>query len=107
MDRPTERRLLLFIFEDEAAVPSGDDWLESQIARGAEVEKEHTDDEDEARRIANDHLKESKYYYLVLDVMEPFVKAMIAMDVEEATGVVKQLESALDDLLADAKKTGE
>jgi len=41
-----------------------------QLAKGIEVEKEHTDDEAEAKRIALDHLAEIPDYYTRLKRME-------------------------------------
>lgn len=40
--------------------------LQKQLEIGIQVEKEHTDDEDKARRIALDHLDEKPDYYTKL-----------------------------------------
>ena len=44
--------------------------IEQQIKMGIEVEHEHTDDDNEARKIALDHLKEKPNYYTALAKME-------------------------------------
>ena len=41
-----------------------------QLARGIEVEMEHTNDPIIARKIAMDHLAEHPLYYTALDAME-------------------------------------
>jgi len=41
--------------------------IKAQIKKGAQVEKEHTDDHKEAVRIAMDHLVEDPKYYAKLD----------------------------------------
>lgn len=51
-----------------------DDFLAKQLARGIEVEMEHTDDPKIARKIALDHLAEDPYYYIYLDKMEEQMK---------------------------------
>ena len=43
---------------------------ESQLNMGIEIEKEHTDDPAEAKKIAKDHLKEDPKYYTKLKKME-------------------------------------
>lgn len=40
------------------------------LAKGVEVEKEHTEDEDEAKKIAKDHLDEDPEYYEKLEQVE-------------------------------------
>ena len=49
---------------------SEEDVDPDELARGIEVEKEHTDDEDVAKKIALDHLAEIPDYYTRLDKME-------------------------------------
>ena len=44
--------------------------LKSELKKGLEVEKEHTDDEEIAREIAMDHLAEDPHYYTKLKKME-------------------------------------
>lgn len=41
-----------------------------ELDRGAQVELEHTDDINTARKIAKDHLAEDPLYYTKLDIME-------------------------------------
>jgi transcriptional regulator with XRE-family HTH domain len=48
--------------------------IEMQIEKGIKVEKEHTDNETEARRIAMDHLVEIADYYTRLNKMEKDAK---------------------------------
>lgn len=50
------------------SIPS--DFNQKELAMGIEVEKEHTDNEDLAREIAMDHLKEIPDYYTRLKKME-------------------------------------
>lgn len=45
-----------------------------QLKRGIEVEKEHTDDPEIAKKIALDHLAEISDYYTRLDKMEKEAK---------------------------------
>lgn len=40
--------------------------LQMELNKGIEVEKEHTSSEDDARKIAMDHLTENPYYYTIL-----------------------------------------
>lgn len=46
------------------------DYDKKQLKRGIEIEKEHTDDEEIAQRIAMDHLEEHPDYYKELPKME-------------------------------------
>ena len=46
-----------------------------QLKRGMEVEREHTDNPEEAKTIALDHLAEFANYYTALDEMEAKLKA--------------------------------
>jgi len=45
-----------------------------QLARGVEIEKEHTTDKDVAKIIAKHHLAEFSDYYIALDEMEKKLK---------------------------------
>lgn len=54
-----------------------------ELAKGVEVEKEHTDDEDLAEEIAKDHLKEIPDYYTRLQIMEEEAKAELSDTNEE------------------------
>lgn len=45
-----------------------------QLKIGTEIEKEHTDDEKEAEKIAKDHLREHPKYYTYLRKMEKKLK---------------------------------
>jgi hypothetical protein len=47
-----------------------DQFPADELARGIEVEKEHTDSEIIAKAIAKDHLAECSTYYTRLDKME-------------------------------------
>ena len=40
--------------------------LQMELNKGIEVEKEHTSSEDDARKIAMDHLSENPNYYTIL-----------------------------------------
>ena len=48
--------------------------IESQLKIGIEIEKEHTDDDETAKRIAMDHLTEFAQYYDALVKMEKGLK---------------------------------
>ncbi|KKK54127.1 hypothetical protein LCGC14_3087880, partial [marine sediment metagenome] len=60
-----------------------------ELAKGIEVEKEHTDDENLAEEIAKDHLKEIPDYYTRLRKMEDEAKAELSdeegEDIPEST----------------------
>ncbi len=45
-------------------------YIKDQLEKGAEVEKEHTNNKELAEEIAKDHLVESPQYYVELDKME-------------------------------------
>ena len=47
-----------------------DKYCPEQLAKGIAVEKEHTDDEEEAKKIAKDHLDEDPEYYAKLEQVE-------------------------------------
>jgi hypothetical protein len=47
-----------------------EDYDQGQLAQGVEVEQEHTQDMDEAKKIAKDHLDEDPRYYTKLNQME-------------------------------------
>jgi hypothetical protein len=53
---------------------SDDKYDPEQLARGAEVELEHTDNEAEAKKIAKDHLDEDPEYYVKLEKVEGSVE---------------------------------
>lgn len=44
--------------------------MDEQLKKGIEVEMEHTDDPEEAKKIAMDHLSEDPQYYSKLDEVE-------------------------------------
>lgn len=46
------------------------DYLQKQLDKGVKVEKEHTQDEKQAKEIAMDHLTESADYYIKLEKVE-------------------------------------
>jgi len=46
------------------------DFLQTQLTKGIQVEKEHTDSEEVAQKIALDHLKEDPIYYEKLQTIE-------------------------------------
>ena len=46
------------------------DYIKRQVEMGLKVEMEHTDDTDEAKKIAMDHLTEDPKYYTKLARME-------------------------------------
>lgn len=46
------------------------EFSEEQLAKGIEVELEHTDDESAAREIAMDHLAEDPEYYIKLEQID-------------------------------------
>jgi len=48
----------------------GEDFVQEQITKGMDVEKEHSEDEMVQYRIAVEHLAENINYYQALDVME-------------------------------------
>lgn len=52
------------------------EFIQSELKRGIEVEKEHTDDPEIAKCIAKDHLMECKVYYTLLDQMEKKCKTL-------------------------------
>lgn len=55
-----------------------DKYDADQLARGIEVELEHTDNKDLAKMIAKDHLNECSGYYDMLDKAEPTCKDITA-----------------------------
>lgn len=60
--------------------------IEAQIKRGMKAEKEHTNNEEEQREIAMDHLTENPKYYDYLDKMEKNI------DITEGTkSLIKRL----------------
>jgi hypothetical protein len=80
------KEIAKMIAEDEAIPVNGiisltetdtrqdEDYDPEQLRMGIEVEKEHTDDEEIAKRIAKDHLDEFKDYYTRLEKMEAQAK---------------------------------
>jgi len=53
-----------------------------ELERGIEIEMEHTDNEDEAKSIAKDHLSEIPDYYTRLDKMEGEAKELDSIETE-------------------------
>ncbi len=49
---------------------SDDKFDADELAKGVEVEQEHTDDKDVAKNVAKDHLSEDPRYYTHLLAME-------------------------------------
>ena len=58
-------------------VKKAEDISEDQIEMGTKVEMEHTDDEEEAKKIAMDHLKEDSHYYTKLGEAMPKEKKIM------------------------------
>lgn len=58
----------------QAAGMKPSDFDQVQLARGIEVEMEHTSDHDLATEIAMDHLKEDPDYYIKLEKIDPHHK---------------------------------
>jgi hypothetical protein len=82
----TERAFILFIYEfasilgvkdlqTETATNISKQELRKQLEMGIEVEMEHTDDPNEALRIAIDHIKEDPLYYDHLKFVEGRLKS--------------------------------
>lgn len=67
--------------------------IKKQLEIGTKVEMEHTDDEDEARSIAIDHLVELPNYYDKLKKMEKEGKEEIKKDLSTETASVLKKES--------------
>ena len=70
---------------DELEGGKADDTLSTELdsdelAKGIEIEKEHTNDENLAEEIAKDHLKEIPDYYTRLQKMEEEAKAELSND---------------------------
>ena len=69
-------------YVDKAEIP------QDQIQMGTKVEMEHTDDKDEAKKIAMDHLKEDPHYYTKLgEAMPKEKKIMETAKAEKPEGV--------------------
>ena len=51
----------------DGGVSIASEYDESELSKGIEVEMEHTDDKEEAKKIAIDHLKEDPNYYSKLE----------------------------------------
>lgn len=51
-------------------------FINEQLIKGIRVEKEHTDNNEVARKIALDHLEENPFYYEFLDKMEEELKTL-------------------------------
>jgi len=49
-------------------------FYNKQLNLGAKIELEHTKSKNRARKIAEDHLRESPYYYIELKKMERKLK---------------------------------
>ncbi len=63
-----------------------------QLARGIEIEMEHTSDREVAERIALDHLSEFPSYYTALDFIEAVMEAGM---LEEVMAVVAERTEAI------------
>ena len=63
--------------KDGKQVPNCVKKAEDQIEMGTKVEMEHTDDEEEAKKIAMDHLKEDSHYYTKLGEAMPKEKKIM------------------------------
>ena len=63
--------------KDGKQVPNCVKKAEDQIEMGTKVEMEHTDDEEEAKKIAMDHLKEDPHYYTKLGEAMPKEKKIM------------------------------
>jgi hypothetical protein len=63
-----------------------EDYDPEELRMGIEVEKEHTDDEELAKRITKDHLDEFKDYYSRLKKMEDQAKKELGKPLEESIG---------------------
>lgn len=76
------------------------DDLKAQLAKGIEVEKEHTDDPKKAEEIAKDHLAERPDYYVELAKVEqnPIDFSMFDQKIDDFG---KSLEQKMNDRLAD------
>ena len=77
--------------------------IEEQLAKGIEVEYEHTDDTSEAARIAMDHLVEIPDYYDRLEKMEKSYKTKTEAQVVHTTQEYS-LEERLNDITDNIKK---
>lgn len=73
--------------------------IEKQVEIGIKVEKEHTDNEEEAKRIALDHLFEIADYYDRLTKMEDEAKKELKEDAEETITEVKPVEPLNPELI--------
>lgn len=73
-----------------------DDVDPDQLKKGIETEKEHTDDEEEAKRIALDHLAEDPEYYTKLAKMEKGAK-------KESSEIV---DKVIDDYIGERRFPG-
>lgn len=73
--------------------------IEKQVEIGIKVEKEHTDNEEEAKRIALDHLFEIADYYDRLTKMEDEAKKELKEDAEETITEVKPVEPLNQELI--------
>ncbi len=71
-----------------------EDFNSDELAKGIEIEKEHTDDEKLAEEIAKDHLKEIPDYYTRLQIMEEEAKAEFA-DTGEGEDIPESTEDVL------------
>ncbi|KKK86907.1 hypothetical protein LCGC14_2758550 [marine sediment metagenome] len=72
---------------------SSEEFDADELAKGIEVEKEHTDDEKSAEEIAKDHLKEIPDYYTRLQKMEEEAKAELSD--EEGEDIPESTEDVL------------
>jgi hypothetical protein len=77
--------------------------IEEQLAKGIEVEYEHTDDTSEAARIAMDHLVEMPDYYDRLEKMEKSYKTKTEAQAVHVTQEYS-LEERLNDITDNIKK---
>jgi hypothetical protein len=83
----------------------GDDpdenFVPAELARGVEVETEHTDDLDIAKQIAKAHLAEIPNYYTLLDEMERKAKEKAEASVEkEQMGFLAKVKKVCADSYA-------
>ena len=65
--------------------------VDPELVVGIQVEKEHTDDPEEARKIAMDHLKEDPHYYRKL-IAAGLVDEPVALNVANRLGLTKALD---------------
>lgn len=74
--------------------------VDIELVVGIQVEKEHTDDTEEARKIAMDHLREDPDYYKKL-IEAGLVDEPAAIETAKRLGLTKALPAASEDATAD------